>query len=400
MIAGGACDHRPMPPGAADTVLRFQRPRMPDGDRIEAYLTHSRELGWFSNGGPCLQLLTERIEARVGTEFVPVASGTTGLLAAVSAVTASVSGTARRALMPSFTFPATAQAALWNGLEPLLLDVGADHWHMDPAALERALEAYEGEIAVVLAVSSFGTPPPVEVRTRWEQACARAGVPLVVDSAAGFGAVAADGCPIGGQGDVEVVSFHATKPFAIGEGGGLFTRNGELAAQLRSTINFGFAADRSVVAPLALNGKMSELHAATALAVLDELDEILDARRATARRIRAAARPGLTWQRECERSTWQFVPVAFESSDARDATIAASGATIETRVYYAPLHQMAVFVRYTPGKLPVTDALASRVLALPMANDLSSHETELIAQLLREVAPARDGSAGPITEPG
>jgi dTDP-4-amino-4,6-dideoxygalactose transaminase len=367
---------------APNEPLRFQRPVLPAAERIEAYLVRSRELGWFSNGGPCLRLLTERIEARVGTEFVPVASGTTGLLAAVCAVTAVAPGTARRALVPSFTFPATAQAALWNGLEPRLIDVGADHWHMDPAVLEHELDAGAGSIAVVLAVSSFGTPPPVEVRQRWERACRDAGVPLIVDSAAGFGAVAADGCPIGAQGDIEVVSFHATKPFAIGEGGGVFTRDPELAERLRRTINFGLAQDHSVVAPLALNGKMSELHAATALAVLDELDAILDSRRAAARRIRARARPDLTWQRECERSTWQFVPVAFASRAARDAAIAAAAGRVETRVYYAPLHQMAAFARYASTPLPVTDDLATRLLALPMANDLSSHEVELVAQPL------------------
>jgi dTDP-4-amino-4,6-dideoxygalactose transaminase len=368
---------------APNEPLRFQRPVLPATERIDAYLTRSRELGWFSNGGPCLRLLTERIEARVGTEFVPVASGTTGLLAAVCAVTAAAPRTARRALLPSFTFPATAQAALWNGLEPHLIDVGADHWHMDPDALERALEAFGGDIAVVLAVSSFGTPPPVEVRERWERACRSAGVPLVVDSAAGFGASAADGCPIGSQGDIEVVSFHATKPFAIGEGGGVFTRDAELADRLRSTINFGLAADRSVIAPLALNGKMSELHAATALAVLDDLDEILAARRAAARRIRAAARSGLAWQRECERSTWQFVPVAFESAGARDVAVAATAGMMETRTYYEPLHHMGVFAGYADAELPVTNDLATRLLALPMANDVSSSEIELIAQPLR-----------------
>ena len=132
----------------------------------------------------------------------------------------SAAGPGAGQFLPSFTFPDRA-AALWNGLEPRLVDVEPRHWHLDPVALERELSALDGKVAVVLAVSSFGTPPPTAVRERWERACAQTGVPLVVDSAAGFGGLAADGRAIGAQGDVEVVSFHATKPFAIGEGEGV-----------------------------------------------------------------------------------------------------------------------------------------------------------------------------------
>ena len=381
-------------PARTGLPIPFQRPALPNADRIERYFALSREDHWFSNGGPCGRLLCERVAARVGAEFIPVASGTTGLLAAVAAVLAGRPRTDGWAILPSFTFPATAQAALWNGLEPRLVDVDPRHWHMDPAALERELSAPAGTVAVVLAVSSFGTPPPSAVRERWERACAQAGVPLVVDSAAGFGGRAADGRAIGVQGDVEVVSFHATKPFAIGEGGGVLTRDPGIAEEVRRAINFGLGADHAVVAPQALNGKMSELHAATALAVLDEFDAILEVRRSAAERIRSVARPGVTWQDGCERSTWQFVPVAFEDSTARAVAATASAATLETRVYYQPLHRMQPFARYSAGELAVTEDLASRVLALPMANDLSAREIELIGEPLRPSSLAAAGIGG------
>lgn len=386
-------------PGQNGLPIRFQRPALPAADRIERYFALSREAQWFSNGGPCSRLLSERIAARVGAEFIPVASGTTGLLAAVSAVLTTRRRTDGCAILPSFTFPATAQAALWNGLKPRLVDVDPHHWHMDPGSLERELSAPNGNVAIVIAVSSFGTPPPAAVRERWERACAEAGVPLVVDSAAGFGGRAADGCAIGVQGDVEIVSFHATKPFAIGEGGGVFTRDPGIAEEVRRAINFGLGVDHAVLAPHALNGKMSEVHAATALAVLDEFDAILEARRSAAERIRGVARPGVSWQEGCERSTWQFVPVAFEHPAARTIAAATSAATLETRAYYQPLHRMKPFERCSAGELPVTEDLASRVLALPMANDLSAREVELIGEPLRPSSrtPAGAGARGPAT---
>lgn len=366
---------------APDLPLRFQRPMLPPAEQIEGYLSRSRSARWFSNGGPCWELLRERLAQRVDAYCIPVASGTAGLIAAVAAVLGDGRAPhATEAILPSFTFPATAQAAIWNDLRPRLLDVDPDHWHLDAAALEHELTRRRGNIAVVIAVSSFGTPPPAEVRHRWEAACRAAGVPLVVDSAAGFGAVAEDNRAVGAQGDVEVVSFHATKPFAVGEGGAVFTRDTAIRDRVQSAINFGFAPDRQVVSARAFNGKMSELHAAVALAVLDDLDRILNRRRSFAQRIRGAARSTLRWQWGCERSTWQFVPVAFEDRATREAAIRATAGTVDTRVYYEPLHlteSIASLGTVAPD-VQVTEDLWERLLALPMANDLSERELELV----------------------
>ena len=366
--------------------IRFQRPALPSATHVEAYLSASREARWLSNGGPCWQLLRDRLETRVGAACVPVASGTVGLMAVVAALHAQTPGRphARTALLPSFTFPATAQAARWAGLAPRLLDVDPRHWHLCPDQLERELDTHADEVACVLAVSAFGTPPPPSVRERWQAACRRAGVPLVVDSAAGFGAVAADGVPIGRQGDAEIVSFHATKPFAVGEGGAVFTRDAALCAHIELAVNFGLDADRSAQLPLALNGKMSELHAATALAVLDDFDAVLATRRAHAGALRHAADPALAWQTECERSAWQFVPVAYPDAAERAAAVQRAQDCVETRSYYLPLHRMPAFRDATvaDGGVAVTESLAERMLCLPMANDLDADELLAIAAIV------------------
>ena len=371
--------------------IPFQRPQLPPAERVEAYLSRSRERHWFSNGGPCWQLLRDRLAARIGASCVPVASGTAGLMAVLAALHAETSRReAREALLPSFTFPATALAAMWAGLAPRLLDVDPQHWHLCPDQLERELHERADRVACVLAVSAFGTPPPPAVRKRWQAACSRADVPLIVDSAAGFGAIASDGVPIGRQGDVEIVSFHATKPFAIGEGGAVFTRDAELCARVELAVNFGLDADRNARLPLALNGKLSELHAATALAVLDDFAAVLATRRAHAGALQRAADPALAWQAECERSTWQFVPVAFPDAAARAAAARGARGRVETRSYYLPLHRMPGFrdAARADGDVAVTEALAERLLCLPMANDLDADELLTIAAVVAAGVPA------------
>jgi dTDP-4-amino-4,6-dideoxygalactose transaminase len=380
------------------TTLRFQRPALPSGEEIERYFRLARAERWFSNGGPCWRLLRDRLSERASAYCVPVASGTIGLMAAVAALLVDPrhDDGRRLALMPSFTFPASAQAVTWAGLEPRLLDIDADSWHLDAQQLERELNRHRDDIGLLVAVSSFGTPPPAALRHRWEDAGRAAGVPLIVDSAAAFGTIADDGIAVGAQGDVEVVSFHATKPFAIGEGGAVFTRDAHLCEQIERAVNFGFDANRSVVLPQGLNGKMSELQAATALAVLDDYDRILATRRRAAASVREAAGTEVAWQEGCERSTWQFVPVAFPDAVRRAAAVERCGGRIETRSYYEPLHRMPAFrgcARARDG-LACTEDLAARLLCLPMANDLTDAEIARIgAAIHAPVAAPREVAA-------
>jgi dTDP-4-amino-4,6-dideoxygalactose transaminase len=358
-------------------VIRFQRPQLPSSEAIEGYLDLAREARWFSNGGPCSQLLAERLGDRVGAYCTPVASGTLGLMVALAALLGDRG--AGTALMPTFTFIATPQAAIWAGLGPLLLDSDPDHWHLDPEDLEEAL-ARTADARVAIAVSAFGTPPPAAVRDAWEAACRTAGVPLIVDSAAAFGAVADDGTPIGAQGDVEVVSFHATKPFAIGEGGAVFTRDRDLHERIEREVNFGFRPDHSVATGLGLNAKMSELHAATALAVLDGYDAVLERRRAAAADLRGRIHISADWQQGCELSTWQFAPLLFASEAERERALADCAGEVETRVYYQPVGQLIPNqVDSARGGAPHAEDLYRRLLCLPMANDLGADEVGTIA---------------------
>jgi dTDP-4-amino-4,6-dideoxygalactose transaminase len=361
--------------------VRFQRPQLPSWEEIERYFSASRAARYFSNGGPCVQLLHRRLTERVGVPCATVANATLGLIAAIEAAKRSGS----LALMPSFTFPATAQAAQLAGLRPHFVDVDPVHWHIDPGALRAALEQSGSKVAVVVACSTFGTPPPVAVRQAWAAACADHGVRCVVDSAAGFGAEAEDGVPVGAQGDVEVVSFHATKPFAVGEGGAVFSKDPDLLARIARIANFGLDERRQVVEPIALNAKLSELHAATALAVLDRFDEVLAKRRLAASRYRAALRGTGAMQAGSERSTWQFVPLLC--ADAAQRARCLSSRAVEFRTYYDPVH----FVPHhadAPGSeaLAVTESLATRMLSLPMANDIRDDEIEAVADIVREAA--------------
>jgi dTDP-4-amino-4,6-dideoxygalactose transaminase len=371
-------------------LIRFQAPALPPVSEIAAYFSAAERVRWFSNQGPCLKLLVERMDAYLGPGLhcVPLANATSALALGLRAL-ARTDGPRREVVLPSFTFAAAVSAVLWAGLEPVFVDVEEGSWHLCPDALDAALE--RGTIAAVLAASTFGSPPSEAIRARWQTAGAQAGVPVLVDSAAGFGAVTGGGERLGRQGTAEVFSFHATKPFAIGEGGLLVSADAELAGRVSRLANFGFQAG-SVAAEVGFNAKLAEWPAATALAVLDGFGDVLAARRAHAAQLLAGVGPhGYRPQAIDGEPAWQFVPVLAPSRAVRDAAIAiAASDGIELRAYFSvPLHRMPAFGGLpVAGSLAITERLAGRVLSLPMANDQSADDRRRIVAALATATAA------------
>jgi dTDP-4-amino-4,6-dideoxygalactose transaminase len=370
-------------------AVRFQSPVMPPVEAVHRYFARSVREGWFSNDGPCHRLLRTRLAEFVGAGAfaVPVANATVGIGAALRECTDAAR--AREVLLPSFTFVAAVSACLASGLRPVFIDVDEDHWHVSEEILRAALEDRGERVAAVLLCSSFGSPPPGDVCAGWEAACRDAGVPLVVDSAAGFGSITDGGRRLGLQGDAEVFSFHCTKPFAVGEGGVITTSDADLAERLLRAINFGFDQDREISGSIGTNGKMSEWHAAVALAVLDRFDETLARRRAAAWHLLDRIEPlGYECQWGSRMGTWQFVPVRCPSADWRDRLVwAGSEQGIEIRTYYRPLHWLAAcreFVRC--GELATTDDLGARLASLPVAAGISDQQVDEIFKVVAKVA--------------
>jgi dTDP-4-amino-4,6-dideoxygalactose transaminase len=371
--------------------IRFQAPEIPSSERIEGYFQLSRESRWFSNRGPCQELLERRIVGDLGGRVfaVPVSNATTGLMVAIRAL-ASLPAERPLVIVPSYTFVATVSAITWAGFHPLFVDVDPDSWHIDPDAVVVALAAHPGRVAVILACSTFGVPQPAELVDRLFGIAAGAGVPLLVDSAAGYGSARPDGSRPECDGDLEVYSFHATKPFAIGEGGLIVARDQHLANRVASLANFGFDETRDVAGDIGLNAKLDEWHCATALAVLDKFPEVIAARRSVSTAAKRALEPyGFTSQHGAELACSQFISILAPTSAVRDGCRElARTRGIEMRAYYEhPLH-LTPTLRTFPqvGNLPVTTELAARTLSLPLANDTSEADLREVIQACVDAA--------------
>ncbi len=351
------------------------------------------ESGTYSNNGPIVrqleQAMCERLFGGVG-DCVTVSNATLGLMLAMRQAADAAGRPGGFALMPSFTFAAAAQAALWAGLTPLLCDIDPLTWSASAAAEEAMLARYGDEISVVVPYATFGNGIELD---RYDDMARAHGVGVVVDAAASLGARDAAGSGFAtGSRMATVFSMHATKPFAVAEGGVIYSADAERTETLRRMGNFGFGAGRSAELP-GLNAKMSEIMALLARAKLDHIEAISQRRAALAHRYRDRLE-GVEFQAPVGlRQAYAFMPVLLpaSSADRRSGIMAAmSRYGIGTGTYFSPhLAEQPYFkAKCRAGPLEVTETVASRILALPIYDDMTDAELDHVAGTLNGVLRA------------
>ena len=355
--------------------LPLVRPTIDDVPGLTAELGAILERGLLTNN-VTVRRLEEAVAERLGTEVVAVSSCTAGLMLVLQALDAT-----GRVVMPSFTFSASGHAVLWTGGHPDFADVEPVRATLDPA---RAAELLDGAAAMT-ATHIYGSPCDVEALGALAD---DAGVPLVYDAAHGLGSMRA-GTPLGRFGAAEVFSLSPTKVVVAGEGGLVSTTDPELAERIRVGRDYGNPGDYDTRFP-GLNARMSELHAAVALASFERLDEHIAARTALVDRFEGtvAGVPGLRVVRPAEGDTSTYKDLTLVvDADAFGLTApqlqrALDAEGIDSRRYFhPPIHRQQAYVgRWaSPRPLPVTDELAASVLSPPLWSHMTPEVIERVA---------------------
>lgn len=367
--------------------IPFLRPRPPRLSHLVADLQALEASGVYSNYGPLNakfeQTLTDRLFGGIGG-CLTVNNATTGLIIAIHE--AAPRGPGRRlALMPSFTFAATAHAALWAGLTPLLCDIDPETWSMSPNAEDALLGARAGEIACIVPYACFGNGLDLQ---RYARIAQQTGIGVVIDAAASLGSQDEDGRAFGaGFPHAVVFSMHATKTFATGEAGVIHCGDAERLARLRTMGNFGFGRSREATMP-GLNSKLSELGALLGLAKLHDFEEIVRHRDAIAAVYRRNL-PGFQFQRVVgRRIAYQFVPALLpeDCRMSRPAIIEALAAEgIGAAHYFSPhLAEHDYFAGVSrKGDLCETAQIAARIISLPISDEMTEAEALSVCAVLR-----------------
>jgi dTDP-4-amino-4,6-dideoxygalactose transaminase len=353
------------------------RPYLPSLAKYTKYLDGVYERCWLTNNGPLVQELTRRLEARLGvSNLLLVANGTLALQIAFRAL--NITGAA---VTSPFTFIATASALKWEGIKPVFADVRAGSLNLDVTAAEAAITA---ETTGLVPVHVYGNPCDV---SGLAELARRRDLKLVYDAAHAFG-VDFGGASVLTHGDAATLSLHATKLFHTGEGGAIVFKDRDVWERAARMINFGIdVSDGSIVDP-GINAKLSELHAAMGLAMLDDLDMIMARRRAIldlyAHELDGAVEHQ-AWSDGATRNG-AYAPILLrdEAQCLRlKARLEAQG--VEPRRYFHP--PLARVPMYDHGaQTPIADSASRRVLCLPIFYELTDADVRAICATVRAVA--------------
>lgn len=318
---------------------------------------------------------------------VAVSSGTAGLHLIVRA---SGLGQGDDVLVPSFTFAASVNALLYEGVTPVFVDIESDTFNLDPAELRTRRTA---DTKGVMVVDVFGHPADWDAIERGAD-----DLVLIDDCCEAIGA-RYRGRAAGSLGRAGCFAFYPNKQVTTGEGGAIVTDDEGLAERCRSLRNHGRGSMGGWLdhAALGFNYRMDEMSAALGVSQLARLDALLD------KRARVAAGytemlSGLEWVQpptvrpEVTMSWFVYVVMLAEGIDRDEVMRQMEADGIPTRAYFTPIHlQPYIRERFGDlrGMLPVTESVAPRVLALPFHNGLSRDEAaRVITALKAAVAPA------------
>ncbi|HEV8614952.1 MAG TPA: DegT/DnrJ/EryC1/StrS family aminotransferase [Methylomirabilota bacterium] len=350
------------------------------GGNERRYVDECIETGWISSAGGFVRRFEEAFAAMCGVEHaVAVSSGTAALHLALVALGI---GPGDEVLVPVWTFAATANTVRYVGARPVLVDVDAATWGMDPAA---AAGRITRRTKAIIAVHLYGRPADVVALGALAR---RRRLALIEDAAEAHGAAIGDR-RVGSFGAVGCFSTFANKIVTTGEGGVLVTGSRRLAETTRMLRDHGMSRRKYWHPTIGFSYGLGNLQAAVGVAQLERFDALLRRKDAIAERytktlaevpgvslmpVRAGTRP------VCWLYSILVEPRAFGMT--RDALMRRlEAAAIETRPFFHPLHLMPPYRERT--RFPVAERLAARGLNLPSGPMIADAAVDRVASTIR-----------------
>jgi dTDP-4-amino-4,6-dideoxygalactose transaminase len=350
--------------------------------RVDAVFEHCRFVM-----GPEVAELEQRLAEWCGAkECVGVSSGTDALQIVMMAENI---GRGDAVFLPAFTYTATAEVPLVLGATPVFVDVDPNTFQIDPDHLRARIRAVReaGKLTprAIVGVDLFGQPAP------WAQLRAIAqeeGLFLLADCAQAFGADL-NGKPLGREATATTLSFFPSKPLGgYGDGGAILTDDAERADLYRSLRTHGEGKTRYEVLRTGMNGRLDTIQAAVLLAKLDGFKQELARRDEIAKAYDAGLADVVQVPARVpdSASAWAIYAILLKDPVEREplqARLKERG--VPSAIYYPlPLHKQPAYRDHHDGVgLPVSEDLATRILALPIHPELTDDEVARVIAAVR-----------------
>lgn len=342
-------------------VINVTKTYLPELKKYEAYLEKIFKLGLVTNNGPLVKELQNRLEKYLGVKHILlVANGTIALQIAYKLL--DIKG---EAITTPFSFVATTSTQVWEGINPVFVDINKDTFNIDYKKLE---EKISKTTSAIIPVHVFGNACDVE---KIDEIAKKFNLKVIYDAAHAFG-VKYKGTSVLNYGDISTLSFHATKIFHTIEGGALVINDDEIYDKAIRIINFGIS-DAEHINEVGINGKMNEFQAAMGLCVLDDINKIFENRKKVYENYMNFLSKNVIRQEQNINSSlnYSYFPVVFKDEEsllkvkedlARD--------NIYGRRYFYPSLNDLPFIKDKTQRTPNSEFVSRRILCLPMYDSL------------------------------
>jgi len=357
-------------------MIPVTKPFLPPIQEYEKYLHGIWNRNWLTNNGPLVNELELKLKDYLDVKHLLfVTNGTIALQLAIKAL-----GLRGKIITTPFSYVATTSSIVWEGCEPVFVDIDAATCNIDHRKIEAAIT---DDTSAILATHVYGNPCDVEAI---DEIARKRNLKVIYDGAHAFG-VKVGGKSIFDYGDISTCSFHATKLFHTVEGGAVVTKDPALLKKIAYLRNFGHDGPERF-AELGINGKNSEFHAAMGLVNLNYVDQIIETRRKlsehydqfmdTFQGVKPVIASGVD-------HNYAYYPVIFDAETLLLKVVETLQQNwIHPRRYFFPSLEDLPYL-HQQTRCEVSDSISKRALCLPLFDTLTTEEIDMIFRIILRV---------------
>lgn len=343
---------------------------------LEEYIGQLKKIwntNWVTNQGPLAEELEIKLKEYLGVKnLFLVSNGTIALQIAIKAL--DLKG---EIITTPYSYVATATSILWENCTPVFCDIEDKTFCIDADKIE---EAVTNKTQAVLPVHVYGIPCNLE---KIKKIADKHNLKIIYDGAHSFG-VKINNQSVLNFGDISTLSFHATKLFHTIEGGAIITNNDKLAEKIFLYRAFGHHYDDYI--SIGINGRTSEFNAAMGLCNLPRVKNFIMKRNEISvhykNYLKNLPLQYLLIPQNVDYN-YSYFPVLFsDEKQMLKVKNALDENKINTRRYFYPSLNKLPYIK--GADCPVSENTASRVLCLPVYQDLDIEDVKRISKIIED----------------
>lgn len=354
-------------------MINVTQTYLPDKEKYFEILKRAWDKKWITNNGELLLELETKLKDYLGVKYCYfTGNGTIALQIAIKAL-----DVANEVITTPFSYVATTNSILWEKCTPVFVDINDTDYNIDPSKIERLITP---RTQAIMAVHVYGNPCHV---FQIEEIARKHNLKVIYDGAHAFGTVY-KGKQLLSYGDISTCSFHATKLFHTVEGGCIITNDDELARKIYLMRSFGHESDNYY--GIGINGKNSEFHAAMGLAVLPDIELIINKREELFLLYKELLKQTSLYIPEPINHTvrnYAYFPVVFDTEEQMlkvKSVLFKNG--VNVRRYFYPSLNLLPHVGNAEN-CPISENVSKKVICLPLFPELNKEQVVLITNLIK-----------------